>query len=225
MASLSQLTQELLDEFGKSSTAAQAKVETWIGEIVLELLSMNDGRFRGLRKSETVTIDTSYKTYRLPADYNSISNTFVQVDSDGEFVGKLDIVSEEEVYNRMEEGEYSGAELAYVDYLPDGRSGAGWYLILADEPTATGYYKLKYYRVPTVNDIEIIRNSNIVKMGVRGRAGEFNRDSRQHEAIYLRMKQGFVESPTRHQTAIRIRPDRRTRATNAYMHTIGRRSR
>lgn len=223
MASRAEITADLLEEFGKSSDAARAKIDRWVGDITVDLLSQNEGRFKGLKIDYHITVSTSEKAYKLPANYNSAIKDFVQLDSNGDFVDKLMIVSETTLWERRNQGYYAGAKLAYIAYLPDGDDGPGWYLILGDEPGAAGTYRFSYYRKPTANDTNVIINTNIIKEGVRSKAAEYYPNWSVSAGTYARMRQGFKEHPERHGVAPKVYPNLKTRQHNDMMYRIGNR--
>ena len=227
MASKAQIVDELMLRIGKSGAKVRQTLETHVGDVTVDLLNQEEGRFKALKRQTTITISTSYDHYKLPTDYGTASKTFVQVDVDDDFVRRLVIESQEAVYSRMEHDEYSGVHVGWVDYLTTGSAargytGPGWYLRLPTEPDDTGYYKFFYYRAPTPEDTNLIRNTSIVKMGVMGRLPlNWNPNAPNDSATYGRMKSGFKESVQRHQPNIKIHPNARTRRHNAQMHVIG----
>lgn len=226
MATKFEIVEELMQDIGKSGAKVRQVLEQHVGDITVELLSLQEGRFKGLKESTTITINTSYDHYKLPSDYGTASKTFVQVDASDDFVRRLVIESEEAVYERMEHDEYAGIHVAWVDYLESGTAARGfttrgWYLRLPTEPTETGYYKFFYYREATEEDTDLIRKSSIIKKGVMGRIPAWNPNAINDTLIFERRRSGFKESITRHQPGIKIHPNARTRRHNALMHTIG----
>lgn len=227
MASKAQLVDDIMLDIGKSSSKIRQMVEQHVGDVTVELLSRQNGRFKSLAKTITITLNTSYDHYKLPSDYGAASKTFVQVDSSDDFVRRLAIESEEAVYERMEHSEYAGVWIGWVVHLTTGPTargytGRGWYLRLPTEPSDTGFYKFFYYRAPTEEDTDLIRSSSIVKRGALGRLPRsLNAETDRDAAIYENMKRGFKEDITRHQPNIKIHPNARTRRHNAMMHEIG----
>lgn len=227
MASKAQIVDDIMLDIGKSTPKVREMIEQHVGDVTVELLSRQKGRFKSLEETETITLNTSYDHYKLPSDYGAASKTFVQVDDNDDYVRTLKIESEEAVYERMRKGEYAGVWIGWVKHLNTGPtargySGRGWYLRLPTEPDDTGFYKFFYYREPTEEDTDLIRNQSIVKKGVMGRLSRsLNANAEQDAGIYENMKRGFKEDITRHQPQVKIHPNARIVRHNAMMHKIG----
>lgn len=227
MASKSQIVDDVMMAIGMSGDKVRRLVETHVGDVTVDLLNQQEGRFKALKLRTTITINTSYDHYKLPTDYGTASKTFIQVDVNDDFVRRLAIESQEAVYERMEHDEYAGVWVAWVDYLTTGDAargftGRGWYLRLPTEPDDTGYYKFFYYRAATTEDTDLIRNATIVKKGVLGMLPlTYNPNAPNDAGTYARMKSGFQEKITRHQPNVKMHPNARTRRHNAQMHTVG----
>lgn len=227
MASKAQLVDGIMLDIGKSSSKIRQMVEQHVGDVTLELLSRQAGRFKCLEETETITLNTSYDHYKLPSIYGTASKTFVQVDENDDYVRTLTIESQAAVYERMRKGEYAGVWIGWIKHLDTGPTargytGRGWYLRLPTEPDDTGFYKFFYYRTPTKEDTDLIRNESIVKRGALGRLPRsLNAETDRDAAIYENMKRGFKEDITRHQPQVKIHPNERTRRHNAMMHKIG----
>ncbi len=228
MASKAQIVDEIMLDIGKSTPKVREKVEQHVGDVTVELLSRQKGRFKCLAKDTTLTLNTSYDHYKLPRDYGAASKTFVQVDENDDYVRTLKIESEEAVYERMRKGEYAGVWIGWIKHLTEGDtargySGRGWYLRLPTEPSDTGFYKFYYYRDPTEEDTDLIRNQTIVKKGAMGRLSRsLNPETDRDAGTYQNMMRGFKEDITRHQPEVKIHPNERTRRHNAMMHRRGR---
>jgi len=111
-----------------------------------------------------------------------------------------------------------------VKYLPNGDDGPGYYLVIVDEPDSSeagNIYKFFYYRTPTIDDTDLIKNTTILKTGVRAQAGAYNPNAPTDLGIYLRMKSGFVEDPLQHAHHLIVRPSRRAQRHNRLMHQRG----
>lgn len=167
MASNATIVKEMMDEFGKSSPEVQRRIQRVVDEVTIDILSNNEGRFRRLAKTATITVTSASKQYRLPHDFNTAKNYFNELDSDGEFVAERSIVSESMFYQRKGDADYTGSMWAMIETLQDHADGPGEYLILNALPDDTGYYKFPYYRKPVKNDTDIITNVRVVKSGVR----------------------------------------------------------
>lgn len=221
MASKPLLVSELMEEFGKKSPDFRARLELLAGNITVDLLSQNEGRFRGLDRSQLITAQSGDSRFRLNSDFNTAKKTFAQVDASRVFVAECAIVGKGEVHRRITEGRYSGHRLAYVVNDAEGEEEGLWCLVLASAPSETTYYEFDYYRQATANDTHIIRNPEIIKAGIRSRLADLNPNVQNDVVIYERMKQGFVEDPEKYATNIDLLPPRRTMRHNAQMYDIG----
>lgn len=222
MASPAKIVQDLMDEFGKTAPTVRARFESIVGEITVDLLSQNEGRFKDLEKSTSLSIVTTTRQYRLPADFNTVKHTFYEVNSDGEFVAECAIVPKADVHRRLEQGRYAGYRLAYIQELKSHADGPGKYLILAGDADEAMTFELDYYRIPLETDTSVIRNESILKRGVRSRLADMNPLVRIDLDIYERMKLGFKEDVRKHVTHLSIAPPRKAIKTNKYLHKIAR---
>jgi len=220
MSSKATIVQRLMDEFGKDSQAARQQIEQAVGEITVDLLSQNQGRFLGLEKTLSITINNTDTEYRLPADFNTAKKTFYEVNSDGDYIAECMCLSKSEVQNRMSEGAYSGYRLAYIRRNILGASGRGDYLVIADAPDETKYFEFDYYREPTENDTDVIRNDHIVMTGARGLLPQFvDMDRAAYQTgIYSRMRDGFREHPEKRKTKRIMLPSKRIGNHNRRMY-------
>lgn len=222
MATTSQIVDELMTEANKTTTAVRKQIEQAVGDIVLELLQQNDGRFRGLEKTQSITVTSGVKQYKLNSDFNTAKRTFHEVNSDGDFVAKCECLSKAEIFSRKAEGGHLTYRFGYIEFEASHSSGRGYYLTLAEEPTGTAYFEFEYYREPTREDADIIRKPSIVKHGVRGRMPRLFDTAEADLGIYLRRIQGFKESPERFVTALIVTPPPRVAKRNRFFHDIGR---
>ena len=222
MSSKALLTAQLMNEFGKTSPEVRSRVESAISEIVVDLLNQNQSRFRKLNKTEDLTLTTSIKIIKLPFDYKTVDDPFIQVDSSGDFLNEVEVVSEREFYSRKGDSAYGGTNYAHIKYMSDGASGAGEYLIFDDEPTATKYYKFFYYRFPDENDTDFIENDSIVKDGVRAKFPEFVENYNYYAGKYEGRKQYFKEDPETRTTSMILKPSKKQQKNNRKMYKIGR---
>lgn len=222
MASNAAIVEELMRECGKTSDAVRNRISQKVGEVVTEILQQNEGRFKGLFKSETITVTATERYYRLPSDFHSPSDTFHEVDSDGDFVSRVTLSTKSEIFGRKEEGITAGEKMAYVEFLEShGTTGRGWYLVLADAPTESKSYVFDYYREATANDADIIRKSVAIKHGTRGQMPDLFPGWQAEQAIYLSMLNGIMERPDKYTSGLIIKPGKRTRNLNRKMHDIG----
>jgi hypothetical protein len=210
-----------MEEFGKKSPDFRTRLELLAGNITVDLLSQNEGRFRGLDRTQLITAQSGDSRFRLNADFNTAKKTFFQVDSAGTFIAECALVSKAEIHRRIVEGRYSGYRLGYVVNDAEGEEEGLWYLVLAETPSDTTYYEFDYYRQPTSNDTHIIRNPEIIKQGIRSRLADINPNVQNDSITYERMRQGFIEDPEKYATNIDLLPPRRTMRHNAQMYDIG----
>ncbi len=221
MASLAQIVSEMLEEFGTTGIEISNRLTKVVGEITIDILLQNGGRFNRLEKTTTITFDTSTTAYILPVDFNTIKGHAVMVDSDGDFIKEVEVVSESEFYRRKGDTGYSGTGYFYIEDRDSGVS-PGQYIVLNVAADAVSYLKVFYYRVPTENDTDIIKNTRIVKEGVRGSFPQFVPQALNSLTIYERMKSGIKESASDRATEIVLTPAKRVMKFNRFMHKIAR---
>lgn len=222
MANKSAVVEDLMTELGKSSVLARDKITQAVGEITLDLLSQNHGRFTALEKKQTITINTTDTAYKINDDFNTVKPPAIQVNSSGAYIRHTDIVSISEYYERQADtAAYPGEYYARIEYLTNQSDGPGDYLIFGAAPDATGYMEMFYYREPRGNDTGFIKNEFILKTGCRSRLSEFNPNWETDLKIYVRMREGFRENLTRKTTQLVLRPSPRIRDHNQMMHDIG----
>ena len=223
MASRQVVVFEMKQEFGKDTPAALALIDQRVGDVTVDLLSQNEGRFRGLSMSATLTFSSGETSQKLPGDFNAIKETFSQVDSEGKFIAECMVLAKSAVHRRLVENRYAGFRLAYINRNVDPTGVPGHYLVLAAPPDEETYYEVDYYRIPTGNDTDIITNVDIVKEGVRSKSPDFvgAQMATYHNEVYLRMRQGFREEPEKVVTNIVTEPPRRVARHNQRMHRIG----
>lgn len=219
MASKAKIVADLMGEVGKTAQAVRDRLDRFTGEVTIDILNQNDGRFRRLAKTYTITLNTSDVAYRLPADFKTPKQTFIQVDSDGDFLEERAIVSEAEFYRRKGDADYSGTGYGFIETRQSPTPGE--YLVLDSTPTAVGYLKLFYYRRPTENDTEIIENEAAIKEGVRARDRGLWPDAIYHLQIYENMKKGIKESAGTRTTGMVLKPNPMQVRINRLMHRIG----
>lgn len=224
MASTLELIQALAQEFGKQSPEVLRDIEQKIGEITIDILSQNDCRFAGLRKSQTVTVTAGTTSYKINADFASLGRYPTIVDSNGDFVDKFTIVDEGEFVARADQGGYATKRFGRIEARDQGASGPGFYLELAEDWGETGYIKIPYYRKPTATDTELINNLACVKNGVRQFFGQFIGSEKADIAarVYLGQRSGIKESAARTTTGLFVKPPIRTQKHNLLMHKVGR---
>jgi hypothetical protein len=221
MASTAQIVEDILVEIGKRGTAVRRKVETAVNDTVVDMLQQNDGRFRGLAKTQTINVLADTVEYKLNADFNTAKDTFAEYDSDDEFVARVFVLTKSEIHNRLAEGAPVHRLMSYIEFYESHTNGRGNYLILSQDPTTTHIYKFDYYREPTPEDTDIIRKTAILKHGIRGRLPDYYEQAEYESAIYLRMLQGFRESAERFVTDMIITPPARIGANNDLSHKVG----
>lgn len=222
MASRALLTDSLVAETGKVAPSIRKRIERKVGEITMELLQQNEGRFKGLLREQAFTTVIDVVGYILNSDFNTAQGTYHEVDSDGVFKRQLTVVSKNEMFHRRTELAYASIRLAYIDFLEAGIDGRGYYLILGDKPKEAAFYRFPYYREATENDTDVIRKVAIVKRGVRGSLPDlFPAESQLDAEIYLRHMQGFKERREKFNTTTIMTPSSRTGEYNRRMHKLG----
>lgn len=221
MADTAQLVNELAREFGRADQKAKTQIESWIGEIVVDLLGQDEGRFKSLEKTETIVINTTDTEYILPADFNTAKKTFSEVDDDGNWIGDCAVVAKKRIHRQLKTGKYAGYRLGYIKQAATVGGTPGYYFVIQAPPTVAAIFDFDYYRMATALDADLIRNPRIIKMGVRGQAIEYNPKADYHEAIYISMKKGFRDAPERFLTRLELLPSRRVARRNRNMRRYG----
>ena len=221
MADMQEIVDSLAAEFGKTGSQAKGKIEAWASEIVVDLLSQDEGRFKLLEETETISIDTVNKEYLLPADFNTAKETFVEVDSEGNYVANCSCVAKSRVQRAIETSKYTGHRLTYIKKRASVGSTPGYYLVLTAKSTEVRIFEFDYYRQATPNDIGVIRKDSIIKNGVRGLAVEFLPNAGYSAEIYRREKKGFSDAPERYMTHLSIQPTRKIGRHNQNMKRYG----
>lgn len=222
MASQAFIVQRILDRIGKKSDAVQRRVETEVSSITIDLLSQNEGRFTVLEKTNTLTFTLDDDRKKLPSDFNT-AGELSEVDVDGVFIAECTLTTRKQVRrDYSSSGAYTGYRKGYIDELTSAAAeGAGNYLILADEPSKTVYMQLDYFRKPTANDTDKIRNWTIVEIGVLSRLSQWWPNAQADLTIYERAKLGFVDEPDKWAPDFIMLPNPRITAHNTRMHNIG----
>lgn len=222
MATNQVLATELMDEFKSSSNDVRVKVERAIGEVVVNILNQNDSRFRRLEKSTTLTFVVGDDAEKLPADFRSIKKPLIEVESDGDLIATVEIVTDAEFLKRKQDPDYGGAIYARIETRQTPTPAE--YLILNVEPTETRYFKLEYYRIPLGSDADVVKDPGIIKDGVRNRFPEFvgANEAGGYLIRYERGKVNLIENPAERATGMALRPNRRTQRFNRSMFRYGR---
>ena len=220
MSSRATITDELLVESGRQGTATRRKIDQKVGGITLELLQQGDGRFRGLSKSQTISVLADTTQYKLDSSFNTAKKTMFEQNTDGTFKNKVSILAKAEVFERKSNDGPTSALMGYIELLTSHADGRGYYLTLSEKPTAATTYNFEYYREPTANDSDVIRKPEIIKHGVRGNLPEYFENSDIQLRIYLQRMEGFRESPERFVTDFIMTPAPRIGQHNKSMHDI-----
>lgn len=220
MASRAKTVNDLMVDFGKTSPDARAKIDKKVGEITVDLLSQNEGRFKALEKTVSISILTSTREYRLPADFNTAKRTFFEVDDDGNFIAECSVLTKSEIHRRYNDGRYAGYRLCFIKHITDNTAGPGLYLVLAADAPGAKTWEFDYYREPAETDAEVIRNTKILKQGVKADLIEFNLRAADDMVIYLRMREGFKEDVEKYLTKTRVIPPRNVIILNTLMNVI-----
>jgi len=222
MASVAYLADMLMQEAGKASPDVRLRIEEKIGEITLEILQESEGRFKRLAKTQNISVLATVKDYLLPSDYFTARREIIEIDSDGNFVRRVYVVSEMEVYTRIEADTNLSKSYCWIDFREDGAEGRGYYLHLAVEPTEAATYRFAYYRQPKEDDAEVIDSFTLIKRGVRGNLPDlFPKTAEVDIQIYLGRLGQSGENPGQHVTEIVVHPGRRRGRLNSLQHKIG----
>jgi len=219
MPSRSTYVKELMAEFGVSGSQISKKIERTVSEVALDMLLQAGARFRRLRKREDITMAVGESSIRVPSNFHTVYQ-LIQVDSDGDFVAKLDVLDDTEYYARKADSDFSGSAYCYLE-LRDSPS-PGEYLVFNGEFTETTYYRLFYFRTPTPNDVDVIENPRILKYGVRAEYSQYYPDTRKAIGIYEQWKSSVRPSKSRINTGMVLKPSLPTARTNRLMKKIGR---
>lgn len=223
MASVAAIVADLMLEVGKDAPEIRASLEKAVGDTVIELLNVNDGRFKELGRSVDIAITPPTDVYRLPAEFNTFKSTGAEYDSEGKIVAAVHILPEGDILNRQLNDGQIDDHYCYVNFLVDGPDGRANYLILGDVPSKAMTYRIGYYRKPEVQDADIIREDAIIKHGVRAKRPVYFPNAQTELVIYERRKQGFNDRSERFAPAgVITRPSPRTERHNQMMNKIGR---
>ena len=224
MANASKIIDDLMNEWGKSGPELAMRLEQKIGEVTVDLLSQNEGQFKGLEKTQAISIAVDQKEYLLNADFNTAQKNFYEVDDDGDPVREIFVVTKKEMFNKLLNDSSLATDLVYVKQHDTGYNGdgPGWYLILPTEPSETTTFEFTYYRFPVAGDTRLIRNETILKTGVKREFPEHNLAWQTDTLIYNKMRGGFKENPDKFKTRSVTLPNDRTQRHNRMLHKIGR---
>ncbi len=214
-------TDRLLAEIGKDSPEVRLAIEQTVGEVTIAILSQNGGQHHRLEVTQSITLLDTADRQRLNGNLNTAKDTFIQVNSSGEFVREIDIVTEEEHYHRKGNQQYTGQYWVYIVTDTGGASGAGEYLMFPFDRTGTAYYKFFYYRRPTEQDTDAIVNIAAVLEGVRGRRREYWPGATESLQVYLSERRSEVSNPRRRGATMVLKPNKVTRKLNRKQHFIG----
>lgn len=222
MLTRQQAVEKILTEIGKTSDAVRRQVDQKVREITLDLLHENEGRFQGLKKTVSITLAASTQHYKLPSDFNTASKNFREVDSDGDFVGRRDIIDENYFWDRKEDENDTGSKYATIRTGNFNSEGVGFYLWWESAYSSITYWEFPYYRIATENDTHIIKNETILLDGVRARLPAYYEDAQMYAGMYFQQKPKVVEHVQARSTTMSMRPNAQQRHTNRLMHKIGR---
>jgi hypothetical protein len=215
-------TDRLLAEIGKESPEVRLEIEQAVGEVTIAILSQNGGQHHRLEVTQDITLLDTGDSVRLNGNLNTAKDTFIQVESDGDFLREIDIVTEEEHYHRKGNAQYTGQYWVYIVTNTGGASGAGEYLMFPFERTGTTYFKFFYYRRPTEQDTDAIVNIAAVLEGVRGRKRDLWPEATEALQVYLSERRSEVSNPRRRGATMSLKPNKRQRRQNRMNNRIGR---
>jgi len=217
MASLAVLTADIISELGLPNQPKTRKaVERFAGEATVELLSQSQGRFRELKKSQTISVVPGTASYDLNEDFNT-PRLVVILDSNGVITGDYNLVT---VFDHiwMIENSVDRSEFAYVDN-PSG--GLFQKFVLSESPTTAVTLQLEYYRYPVAGDLGVIRNDAPIRHYIKSNFPNENHAWQADLTIYERMKAGFSDKAERLSTARVARPSKKSRRLHIIQGTAG----
>ncbi len=221
MATITELSAKIMEDLGKTTPRVKARVDSLIGSLTIDLLSQGEGRHSGLRKRQDITLNLTRAEYKLFLDFNTPKSPMIEVNSDGIYIRKIDIVSEDEFFERQGNmALYPRETYARIEELEDGYDGKGYYLILGKIPTEVAYYRLSYYRRAMREDVDLIRNPTILEFGVKGLMPDLNINAQTDVGTYFNMRKGFKDDSGKLTTPM-FRNSRASQKHNRQMHRIG----
>jgi len=211
-----------MEDLGKTTPEIRARVESLISSLTVDLLSLHQGRHSDLRKRQDITLLTTRAEYKLNDDFNTPITPMIEVDSTGLYIREIDIVDDVEFYFRQgNPSVYPAETYARIEMLEDGYDGKARYLIVGKIPEETAYYRMFYFRKPTGEDVDVIRNPTILEYGVKGSLPDLNPNFQVDQGTYFNMRKGFRADTVKLTTPM-IRNSRRSQKHNRTMHEIGR---
>lgn len=219
MAATAQIVQELMERLGSTNPALRAKVETLTGDTARHMLLQNESRFKALWRTQSISVTTDNREYRLNANFRTVAECY-EVDDNGEPVAEVFIISKKGIRRRKLDGlttddHYAWVEKKVVDNVP------GFYLTLADDPSEAMTLEIDYYRIPTTDDVTIIADVDTLKRGVLSQLPDENPTFQIDMAVYESRVAKIREPVARVQTRNRLFPSRRILNSNARMQRWG----
>lgn len=223
MASKSFILDSLLNECGKDSPQVREQMSEKIGEITLELLSRNDGKFFGLKKVTTLSITADETTqFKLPADYHTISIDSCEVNvTTGAYIQDIHVLEKSDIRQRIRDRAHYDCHYGYIEKLEAGPTGRGYYLTLAVASTKVRSFEIEYFRRPTENDTDVISEYTLIERGVRAQYPSLFKTAKVDRAIYLNRLPRFVEKRRRNVTDSYVLPPKRIQRHNRNQHKRG----
>ena len=220
MATVAALVEEIMLELGKDSIEIRTRVEAEIRNVVVDLLSANDGRFPRLETLFSFTLAASAVKQELPADFNTESSKFIETDDSGKKLREILCMPEADYYRR---GVYD-ADSPEIAYITDDATTGSYWLNFTKASDEVRYIKFFYFRVCTSDDCTLIRNTSLIKRGVRGGLPDlFPLKSQVDLTIFTARSQDFSEGgPSELSTEITMRPPAHIERHNRQMRRIGR---
>lgn len=226
MATREEIVQDMLGEYGRQDAPARKYLDNFARAATIDLLSQSGGRFPELVDEKEISIDVTNTSYKLPNNFNAAQKKSIMLSTAGVKSDDFHLVSQSEYYDRQgDSANYPGYTYGYIKKLEHGdtleRSGAGIYLITGGLPAAAYTMRFLYYRKPTINDTDLIRNEEIVKERIRGGAKKYNPDWGVNMGTYFNMRKGFKPEGARTAPNIVMRPSEDTQVFNDVMNDIG----
>lgn len=222
MASKSFILDSLLNECGKDSPQVREQMSQKIGEITLELLSQNRGKFFGLKKVTTLSITADTTQFKLPADYHTISIDSCEVNvTTGAYIQDVHVLEKSDIRERIRESAHYDCHYGYIEKLEAGPEGRGFYLTLAVASTQVRSFEIEYFRRPTENDTDVIVEYTLIQRGVRAQYPSLFKTAEVDRHIYVARLPRFVEKRQRNVTGSYVLPPKRIQRHNKNQHRRG----
>ena len=179
MASGEMIAKSVCDELGILQPKDVDAAVRYAGEAALDILSERHGRFLELKKTAFITIPANTRVATLPGDFNT--PFFVAaVDANDVPIHKYGVPGIFEFIDRQEQGK----EGTFFGYF-DNPEGSTYKFYSFNKVAADKRLRLDYFRFPTSQDANLVRNESTIKHYIRAQFG--NIISPQRASVELQM--------------------------------------